>query len=118
MSRAADVDRSGLALASSPFPHIPLEATVSYVHITRSPGMSLADYRSVTDQLGATPISGRLSHHVGEQDGALLVVDVWEKRSDADRFAADRLFPAFAAAGTRPGADTLVLAFDDEAGHE
>jgi hypothetical protein len=48
----------------------------------------------------------------------LLVVDVWEKRADADRFAADRLFPAFAASGTRPVADTLVLAFDDESGDE
>ena len=91
---------------------------MSYVHITRSPGMSLADYQKVAQHLGATPIAGRRSHHVGEQSGALLVVDVWDKRADADRFAADRLFPAFAASGTRPDADTLVLAFEDEAGHE
>ena len=91
---------------------------MSYVHITRTPGMSLADYHKVAEQLGAAPIAGRLSHHVGEQTGALFVVDVWEKRADADRFAADRLFPAFAASGTRPPADTLVLSFDDESGHE
>ena len=91
---------------------------MSYVHVTRSPGMSLADYQKVAEHLGHAPIAGRLSHHVGEQSGALLVVDIWEKRADADRFAADRLFPAFAAAGTRPDADTLVLAFEDEAGHE
>jgi hypothetical protein len=99
-------------------PPIALEATVSYVHITRTPGMTLADYRAVVDRMGAAPITGRLSHHVGEESGNLLIVDVWEKRADADRFAADRLFPAFAAAGTRPSADTLILAFEDGAGDE
>ena len=118
MSKSADVDQVGTGLASSPFPLLPMEATVSYVHITRSPGMGLADYQKVVQQLGHAPIAGRLSHHVGEQSGALLIVDVWEKRADADRFAADRLFPAFAASGTRPDADTLVLAFEDEAGRE
>lgn len=91
---------------------------MSYVHITRSPGMSLADYHKVVEQVGTAPVSGRVSHHAGEQSGALLIVDVWEKRADADRFAADRLFPAFAASGTRPPADTLVLSFEDEAGNE
>jgi hypothetical protein len=118
MSKSADVDRSGVGLASSPFLRFPKETIMSYVHITRSPGMGLADYRKVAEQLGPTPITGRLSHHVGEQSGALLIVDVWEKRADADRFTADRLFPAFAAAGTRPDADTLVLAFEDEPGDE
>ena len=91
---------------------------MSYIHVTRAPGMGLADYRRVTEQLGAAPIAGRLAHYAGEHSGMLLTVDIWEKRADADRFAAERLFPAFAAAGTRPSADTLVLAFDDEAGHE
>jgi hypothetical protein len=80
--------------------------------------MGLADYQKVSQRLGDTPVAGRLSHHVGEQSGALLIVDVWDNRAAADRFAADRLFPAFAASGTRPDADTLVLAFEDEAGHE
>jgi hypothetical protein len=65
MSKSDDVDGSGSDLASSPFPLFPMEATVSYVHITRSPGMSLADYQKVVEQLGATPIAGRQSHHVG-----------------------------------------------------
>src|SRR5215472_14697049 len=99
-------------------PVLPMEATMSYIHVTRSPGMGLADYHKIIEQIGPTPIAGRLSHYVGEQSGALLIVDVWDKRADADRFAADRLFPAFAASETRPDTDTLVLAFEDEAGHE
>jgi hypothetical protein len=91
---------------------------MSYIHVTRTPGMTLADYRVVAEHLGSAPIAGRRSHHVGEQNGNLVVVDIWEKRADADRFAADRLFPAFAAAGTRPSTDTLVFAFEDGAGDE
>lgn len=118
MSKSADVGPTGADLASSAFPLVPMEVIVSYVHITRTPGMGLADYRKVVEHLGAAPIAGRLSHHVGEETGTLFVVDVWRKRADADRFAADRLFPAFAASGTRPSADTLVLSFEDESGDE
>ena len=53
-------------------------------------------------ELGATPVPGHRSHHVGLVDGALVVVDVWDTRADADRFAAERLFPAFERAGVRP----------------
>ena len=91
---------------------------MSYIHITRTPGMGLADYRRVSQQLGGTPVAGRLAHYAGEQSGTLMTVDIWEKRADADRFAAERLFPAFTAADTRPSADTLILAFDDEADNE
>jgi len=118
MSKSADVVALRDRLASSPFPFFPMEVTMSYIHVTRSPGMGLGDYHKIVEQVGPTPIAGRLSHYAGEQSGALLIVDVWEKRADADRFAADRLFPAFAASGTRPDADTLVLAFEDEAGRE
>jgi hypothetical protein len=95
-----------------------MEAMMSYVHVTRSPGMSLVDYQKVAKEMGPTPIAGRLSHYVGEESGALLIVDVWENRDDADRFAADRLFPAFAVSGRRPDSETMVLAFEDESGHE
>jgi len=91
---------------------------MSYIHITRTPSMGLADYRRVNEHLDSAPIAGRLAHYAGEQSGTLLTVDIWQKRADADRFAAERLFPAFTAAGVRPSADTLILAFDDEADHE
>ena len=83
-----------------------------YVHVTRTPGRGIADYRAVLDALGTEPIAGRHSHYYGEVDGSLLIVDVWESRAAADHFAAERLFPAFEASGRRPSPDALILAFE------
>jgi len=85
---------------------------MSYVHITRSPGVSRETYDSVIAHLGTEPIAGQQSHYVGEVDGSLVIVDVWTSRSDADRFAAERLFPAFAAAGVHPQSSTEITAFE------
>ncbi len=85
---------------------------MSYVHFTRSPGVTMPQYDDVVDALGTAPIAGRESHWVGVHDGALCTVDIWTSQADADRFAAERLFPAFEQAGVRPPADTLVVAFD------
>ena len=41
---------------------------------------------AATASAAMAPIAGRLSHHVGESGGNLLVVDIWDKRADADRF--------------------------------
>jgi len=45
-------------------------------------------------------------------DGELVIVDVWRSRADADRFAAERLFPAFERAGVTPDAATDITAFE------
>ena len=45
-------------------------------------------------------------------DGELVIVDVWRSRADADRFAAERLFPAFERAGVTPDAGTDITAFE------
>jgi hypothetical protein len=83
-----------------------------YIHLTRTPGATIENYQAVLAALGTTPIAGRQSHWAGTQDGALCTVDVWDSRSDADRFAAERLFPAFEQAGFRPSAETQFVAFD------
>lgn len=85
---------------------------MSYVHITRTPGAGLADFRKVTRELGTEPIAGQVSSHVGVVDGALVVADVWETRADADRFAAERLFPAFERAAFQLHDATEVIAFE------
>jgi hypothetical protein len=85
---------------------------MSYVHISRSPGVGMDEYRSVERELGLTPRAGLRSHHVGVVDGALVVVDVWDSRADADRFAAERLFPAFERADVLPGATVDITAFE------
>ena len=85
---------------------------MSYVHITRSVGFGMDSYERVDRELGAAPVAGRLSHHVGVVDGTLVIVDVWHSRADADRFAAERLFPAFERAGVTPDAATDITAFE------
>jgi hypothetical protein len=86
---------------------------MAYVHITRTPNQGLGEYERIRQLLGDEPIDGQRAHHVGVVDGALVIADVWESRAHADRFAAERLFPAFDRAAARPPADTMVLSFDE-----
>jgi hypothetical protein len=74
--------------------------------------MGLSEYERVERELGPTPRAGQHSHHVGVVDGVLVVVDVWDSRADADRFAAERLFPAFERAGVAPDASGDISAFE------
>ncbi len=85
---------------------------MTYVHITRSPGSGMDEYERVDRELGRTPIAGQAGHHVGVVDGTLVIVDVWCSRADADRFAAERLFPAFERAGVTPHAAVEITAFE------
>ena len=77
---------------------------MTYVHITDVPGLALADYQKTVDHLGGDPLvgEGHLVHVVGKLDDGLQIVDVWASKADADRFAAELLFPAFAATGVQP----------------
>jgi hypothetical protein len=90
---------------------------MAYIHITRTPDQSLAEYQQIRRAVGDEPIDGQHAHHVGVVDGALVIADVWESRAHADRFAAERLLPAFDHSPVDPRADTMVLAFD-EATHD
>lgn len=70
------------------------------------------EYTRVGRELDHAPIAGQVDHHVGVVDGALVIVDVWRSRADADRFAAERLFPAFERAGVTPAAAVEIIAFE------
>ena len=83
-----------------------------YVHVTRTPGITLADYRRVRTEMGTEPIAGQHSHYVGETAGALHIVDVWDSKAVADRFTAERLFPAFERASIRMPDDAVIIAFE------
>src|SRR3954451_16118939 len=82
-----------------------------YVHITRS-AIDMADYESVRKEMGDAPVDGQIAHLVGRADGQLQIIDLWNSKADADRFAAERLFPAFERSGTRPGPDASYTAFE------
>lgn len=85
---------------------------MTYTHVTRTPDMSLEEYDRVRAAIGPEPIDGNLEHHVGLEDGALCVVDKWSSKDHADRFAATRVYPAFAAAGVRPADGQTIFGFD------
>lgn len=85
-----------------------------YVHISHSPGQGLTDYRAVVEDLGGESPDGLLMALVGEAEGGLHIVDVWDSKAHADRFADERLFPAFQRTGRRPGADSTYVAFETE----
>ena len=85
---------------------------MSYVHITKTAGSSLDDHERVVHELGDQPVPGQLLHIVGESDSGLVTVDVWETKTHADRFASERLFPAFERAGVRPGPGSEHLELD------
>ena len=77
---------------------------MTYVHITDVSDVSLAEYQKTVDHMGGDPLAadGHLAHIVGETDGGLQIIDVWRSKPHADRFAAEVLFPAFAAVGVQP----------------
>ena len=85
---------------------------MTYVHISRTPGVDLEGYEAVRRAIGDQPVEGQLAHLVGMADGALQIVDVWTSKAEADRFAEERLFPAFQSSGMRPGTDASYTTFD------
>jgi hypothetical protein len=85
-----------------------------YVTCSHVPGHGLDDYRTIAAAMGPDAPAGRLALIVGEADGALHIVDVWASRADADRFAAERLFPAFVRTGLGPGTDSSHVGFDTD----
>lgn len=85
-----------------------------YVHISRVPGRDLGDYESVAAMLGSDIPEGLLVSVTGVADGALQTVDVWESKEHADRFAAERLLPAFGRTDRGPGADATYVAFETD----
>lgn len=85
-----------------------------YVHISHIPGQGRAAYQAVADLVGSEPPEGQLLSIAGEADGGLHLVDVWVSKEDADRFAADRLFPAFHRTGVSPGGDASYVTFETD----
>jgi hypothetical protein len=85
---------------------------MTYIHVTKTPDMHVSDYQRVVAALGDEPVAGRVRHSAGEDGGALYTFDEWSSRADADRFAAERLFPAFESAGVVPSPATTIPAFE------
>ena len=81
---------------------------MSYASITVAEGLTMADYRAVGEQLGPNRAEGLVSEAAGSTDRGLYVIAVWDSKAQHDRFIAERLVPAFEAAGVRPGPMTVT----------
>jgi len=81
---------------------------MSYASITVAKGLTMADYRSVTEQLGPNHAEGMVLETAGWNDAGLHVITMWDSKADHDRFVTDRLVPAFQAAGVHPGEMTFT----------
>ena len=81
---------------------------MSHASITVAEGLTMSDYRTVGEHLGPDPAEGLISEVAGTNEAGLHVITVWESKEDHERFVAERLVPAFQAAGLRPGPMSLT----------
>ena len=81
---------------------------MSYASITIAKELTMVDYRAVTEQLGEKPAEGLIAEAAGWNDTGLHVITVWDTKAQHDQFVAERLVPAFGAAGVRPGPLTFI----------
>lgn len=71
--------------------------------IVDNPEGSQETYERVREQLGLETPAGGIFHAAGPNpNGGWRVIEVWESEQDAKRFAAERMLPAFEAAGAPP----------------
>ena len=77
---------------------------MSYASITIAERLTMADYRAIDAQLaGDQRAAGLVSETAGHNETGLHVITVWDTKADHTRFVAERLIPAFQAAGLDPG---------------
>ncbi|HSB86870.1 MAG TPA: hypothetical protein VLD86_11195 [Ilumatobacteraceae bacterium] len=76
---------------------------MSYASITVASDLTVADYHTIGAHLGPDPADGLVTEVAGATDGGLHVITVWDSKAQHERFIAERLVPAFQAAGIRPG---------------
>ena len=73
---------------------------MAYIHIASTTGFTVDDVRRIEGAVGDRgTIDGLLLETYGETDGGVHIVTVWESESHKDRYEAERLLPAFQAAG-------------------
>jgi hypothetical protein len=81
---------------------------MSYASITVAAALTIEDYWAVDAQLGPDRADGLISEAAGCTDAGLHVITVWRSKAHHERFIAERLVPAFQAAGVQPGRLTFT----------
>jgi hypothetical protein len=87
---------------------------MQWIAIATPPFTSVETFDAVRAHFGQEP-DGLQARWVGAVDGGLRVVMVWESKAHADRFFAETLGPALAAAlGPEPAGAPTVIGFTAE----
>jgi hypothetical protein len=85
---------------------------MAYATITHSPATTLQDFRAVNAALGDEQPDGRLLLLAGQSADGLHIIDVWATQVQADRFVAERLFPALQRIGRLPDERDFHVEFE------
>jgi hypothetical protein len=75
---------------------------MAYATVTHSPATTLREFQAVNAALGDEQPEGRLLLLVGHSADGLHIIDVWATQAHADRFVAERLYPALQRVGLMP----------------
>lgn len=85
---------------------------MAYATVTHSPATTLQDFHAVNAALGDELPEGRLLLLVGQGSDGLKIVDVWATQAHADRFVAERLYPALQRMGRLPDERDFHVEFE------
>jgi hypothetical protein len=85
---------------------------MAYATVTHSPATTLQDFRAVNATLGDEQPDGRLLLLAGQSADGLHIIDVWATQVHADRFVAERLFPALQRIGRLPDERDFHVEFE------
>ena len=85
---------------------------MAYATVTHSRATTLQDFHAVNAALGDDQPEGRLLLLVGHSADGLHIIDVWATQAYADRFVAERLFPALQRMGRLPDERDFHVEFE------
>jgi hypothetical protein len=85
---------------------------MAYATVTHSPTTTMREFRAVNAEIGDEQPEGRLLLVVGHSAEGLHIIEVWATQAHADRFVAERLYPALQRAGLIPQERDLHVGFE------
>jgi hypothetical protein len=88
------------------------EIPMAYATVTHSPTATMREFQAVNAEIGDEQPEGRLLLVVGHSADGLHIIDVWAAQAHADRFVAERLYPALQRAGLIPQERDFHIGFE------
>src|SRR5215813_3518376 len=85
---------------------------MAYATVTHSPTTTMHEFQAVNAEIGDEQPEGRLLLVVGHSADGLHIIDVWATQAHADRFVAERLYPALQRTGLIPQERDFHVGFE------